>query len=95
MIYVYIDMRHTGFRLKEGDVKTDAKKSAIRRNLADAGCNAVIADKFMELLGEGKKGEQLRLLKTHRAALLKKVRDNQKRIDCLDYLIFTMTQEAK
>lgn len=76
-------------------MKTDAKTSGIRRNLSDAGCNAVIAEKFMELHDGGKKAEQLRLLKAHRVTLLKKVRDNQKRIDCLDYLIFTMTQEMK
>lgn len=76
-------------------MKNDAKPSGIRRNLSDAGCNAALSEKFMELHGEGKTGEQLRLLKTHRATLLKKVRDNQKRIDCLDYLIFTMTREAK
>lgn len=73
----------------------DAKMSGIRRNLSDAGCNAATADKFMELHDEGKTGEQLHLLKTHRATLLKKVRDNQKRIDCLDYLIFTMTQGSE
>lgn len=76
-------------------VKTDAKTTSIRRNLHDAGCNTMIAEKFMELHGEGKTGEQVRLLKIHRAALLKKVRDNQRKIDCLDYLIFTMTHEAK
>ena len=76
-------------------MKTDANSSGIRRNLSDAGCNAATADKFMALHDEGKTGEQIRLLKTHRAALLKKVRDNQKRIDCLDYLIFTMAQKSK
>lgn len=73
----------------------NVKTSDIRRNLIDAGCNMVVADKFMKLHDEGKTGEQLRLLKTHRATLLKKVRDNQKRIDCLDYLVFTMTRESK
>lgn len=76
-------------------MKTDVKASSIRRNLIDAGCNAATADKFMELHDDGKTEEQLRLLKSHRAALLKKVRNNQKRIDCLDYLIFTMTQNIK
>lgn len=82
----------SGFNCEESKVKADAKTSGIRRNLSDAGCNAVVAKKFMELHDAGKPEEQLRLLKTHRVALLKKVRDNQKRIDCLDYLIFTMTQ---
>lgn len=76
-------------------MKADAKTSGIRRNLSDAGCNTEITEKFMKLHDAGKPEEQLRLLKTHRAGLLKKVRDNQKRIDCLDYLIFTMTQETK
>lgn len=76
-------------------MRNDAKTSGIRRNLSDAGCNSAISGKFMELHDEGKTAEQLRLLKTHRAALLKKIRDNQKKIDCLDYLIFTMTREPK
>lgn len=76
-------------------MEADENNAGIRRNLTDAGCNANIADKFMTLRNEGKTEDQLRLLKTHRATLLKKVHDNQKRIDCLDYLLFTMTRDKK
>ncbi|MCD8352153.1 MAG: hypothetical protein LUC93_16230 [Planctomycetaceae bacterium] len=76
-------------------MKRSENTAGLRRNLIDAGCNAAAADTFMNLQVEGKTQDQLRLLKAHRAALLKKLRANQKKIDCLDYLLFTMTQETK
>ncbi|MCC8166822.1 MAG: hypothetical protein LIQ31_11890 [Planctomycetes bacterium] len=73
-------------------MEKDAKKKSLRRNLCDAGCDAALADKFMKFHEEGEIEEQLRLLKTHRAALLKTIHEHQKKIDCLDYLVFSLTQ---
>ncbi len=86
--------KDTGFD-KEAGVERDAKTAGIRRNLVDAGCQPDVADKFLEYFREGKTDEQVRLLKCHRNALLKIVRDNQKRIDCLDYIIFSITRATK
>ena len=40
----------------------------LRRNLKDAGCGAADIERFLQLGQEGKRPEQLRLLRQHRAA---------------------------
>lgn len=63
------------------------------RNLKDAGCDSTMIDKFLQLKKDGKIKEQLRLLSCQRTSLLHKVHENQKKIDCLDFLIFNMMQK--
>lgn len=58
------------------------------RNLKDAGCNEKTIKAFFQLNKENKKREQLDLLLSQRISLLRRVHDNQKKIDCLDFLIF-------
>ena len=41
----------------------------------------------------GNRQNQLKLLEQHRKRLLEKVHTNEKRIDCLDYLVFQMNKE--
>ncbi len=64
------------------------------RNLKDAGCDEAMIQKYLQLQKEGKRQEQFRLLSLHRASLLDQVHVSQNRIDCLDYLIYTMKQEC-
>ena len=64
------------------------------RNLKDAGCDEAMIQKYLQLQKEGKRQEQFRLLSLHRASLLDLVHVSQNRIDCLDYLIYTMKQEC-
>ena len=63
------------------------------RNLKDAGCDEAMIQKYLQLQKEGKRQEQFRLLSLHRASLLDQVHVSQNRIDCLDYLIYTMKHE--
>lgn len=63
------------------------------RNLKDAGCDEDMVRKYLQLQREGKRQEQLRLLASHRALLLDQVHISQNRIDCLDYLIYTLKSE--
>lgn len=65
------------------------------RNLKDAGCDTLVIEKFLELQSEGKTKEQLSLLSCQRAFLLQKLHENQKRIDCLDFLTFNMKKKTK
>ena len=65
----------------------ESDRSEILQNLYDAGCDAKTIQKYIKLQNEGKKQEQLRLLSQQRRNLLHVVHENQKRIDCLDYLI--------
>lgn len=68
---------------------------AVMCNLNDAGCDAQTKEKFLELHSSGKTEEELHLLQRHRKTLLDKVHKNQKKIDCLDFLIFKLQQTVK
>lgn len=58
------------------------------QNLKDAGCDRETAERFMALEGTGDTQEQLRLLSVHRKQLLDRIHREEKRIDCLDYLVY-------
>lgn len=63
------------------------------RNLNDAGCDTAMIQKFFRLQAEGRKQEQFRLLSMQRSLLLDQLHGSQQRIDCLDYLLYTMKKE--
>ena len=65
----------------------------IRRNLSDAGCSASQIAQFLELEEQRKRQEQYQMLSRQRALLLKELHQDQFRIDCLDYMVFTMQKE--
>lgn len=60
----------------------------LRQNLLDAGCGPDTVQRCMELVKKQENVELLRLLSRHRRELLDRVHQNEKRIDCLDYLIY-------
>lgn len=62
-------------------------------NLIDAGCDSELINQFMELLKKGKKEAGLSLLAKHRSFLLDCYHTDQRRIDCLDYLIYKMNHD--
>ena len=61
--------------------------------MRDAGCDMKTVERFMELGEEGKTREQLDLLANHRRQLLDRVHKEEKRIDCLDYLVYQMQKQ--
>ena len=63
-------------------------EAAAERNLRDAGCCDEFIREFTELGRTGKEAEQRRLLSKRRAELLDELHESQRRIDCLDYLIY-------
>ena len=65
-------------------------RQAVTQNLADAGCGEQLIEEFWRLLGEGREQESLALLQQHRRCLLECCHAQQKKIDCLDYLIYQM-----
>lgn len=71
-------------------MKNNYKENAIIQNLKDAGCDDEIIQGFMEALRDDKIDAGLKLLATHRRSLLEDIHKEQKQIDCLDYLVFTM-----
>ena len=62
----------------------------IFQNLKDANCDSELIDAFFLLKEQNKKAHILKLLSKHRENLLNQLHDAQKRIDCLDYLIFNL-----
>lgn len=73
---------------KEGINMAHDSEEAVIQNLKDAGCNQDTIDQFVECLEHGTLEEQLRILSQHRSKLLDQLHIVQRRIDCLDYLVY-------
>lgn len=67
-------------------------KEAVIQNLKDAGCSQDTIECCMSSLDCGEKAELLRQLENHRECLLHKVHEEEKRIDCLDYLVYQISR---
>ena len=61
-----------------------------RHNLLDAGCPETLMAEFAELSDPD---EQMRLLRRYRRNLLSGIHAEQQKLDCLDYLIFSLRTE--
>ena len=71
------------------------KEFLMRRNLTDAGFPESEITKIISLLEEGRETAVHRILAQQRTNLLNTVHENQKRIDCLDYLVYDMNNTPK
>lgn len=87
-------MGKTELKRYRNNIYMESPDSVIQ-NLEDAGCDPEMVAQFMELGMAGKRQNQLKLLEQHRKCLLEKIHMNEKRIDCLDYLVFQMNKEKK
>lgn len=67
----------------------------IVQNLKDAGCDEATIQCFMDKLKSGKQNEGTQLLLKCRCGLLDNLHKEQKRIDCLDYLLFMIKKQNK
>ena len=65
------------------------------QNLKDPGCTDKMVEKFMALQDSEGEEQQLRLLSGHRKHLLEKLHRDERRIDCLDYLIYQMEKKKE
>lgn len=70
-------------------------KQAVVQNLMDAGCDAALTDQFLSLVEQGREEAALALLAKHRRCLLERCHRAEKKIDCLDYLVYQMEKKAK
>ena len=68
-------------------------ENAIMQNLIDAGCGQEFIAEFMEDFRKKNISKDLKLLAAHRRSLLDDLHKEQKRIDCLDYLVYKMEKE--
>lgn len=71
---------------------TDAE-SILRQNLTDAGCDAETIRHCMHLAKTGELARAKPILARHRQSLLDAVHQNEKRIDCLDYLLYQLEKQ--
>lgn len=68
---------------------------AVVQNLKDAGCTQDIIKCCVACMKQGKKNELLKHLEEHRKGLLHKVHEEEKHIDCLDYLVYQIRRCEK
>lgn len=68
-------------------------ENAIVQNLIDAGCGEDLIAEFMDDFRKDNISKDLKLLAAHRRLLLDNLHKEQKRIDCLDYLVYKMEKE--
>ena len=62
----------------------------IHECLADAGCDKELIKEFETCQRSGRQKEQLRLLGDYRRLLLERIHAEQKKLDRLDYLVWTV-----
>ena len=77
-----------GKEMRLEEMASYGSKEAVIQNLEDAGCAPDIIECCMACMEQGKKKELLQRLEEHRKALLHKVHEEEKHIDCLDYLVY-------
>lgn len=65
-------------------------EKAMVENLKDAGCNVETIQNFLNNWKQDKKEDGLKLLGKHRRFLLDALHQEQKQIDCLDYLVYRL-----
>ncbi len=66
---------------------------AITQNLRDAGCPEDFIKRFLACLTYGTPIEQERMLERERHCILEKVHDEQKKLDCFDYLRYALKRK--
>ncbi len=62
--------------------------------MADAGCGKELIKQFAACQRSGRQKDQLRLLGGYRRLLLERIHTEQKKLDLLDYLVWTVKTNA-
>lgn len=65
-------------------------REAVVQNLRDAGCSQDTIENFLLYFDRNQKEKQLALLEKHRKQLLNVVHSEEKKIYCLDYLVYQL-----
>ena len=71
------------------------KQAILRETLKDAGCKLDMIQHCEVLIQSEKQDELMQVLSLHRRALLDAVHENERRIDCLDYLVYQLEKQSK
>ena len=67
---------------------------ALLDNLLDAGCDPALAEQVLALEQAGQYQDQMRLLSAYRQQLLDCLHRDERRIDCLDYLVYQLKRRS-
>ena len=70
-------------------------KEAVIQNLRDAGFSLDTIRCFMGYFDKGDWRNQLSLLEEHREGILDRVHEEERQIDCLDYLVYQIKNRKK
>lgn len=70
------------------------RDSAVTQNLRDANCSGAFIQQFL-IIQAGDRATQLRLLKKRRADLLAVIHENERYLECLDYLVYQISREER
>lgn len=70
-------------------------QETIKQTLADAGCAQETIAAFLKASKAGQESESIRLLRQHRGKLLDNLHKEQKKLDCLDYLLYELKRAAE
>ena len=73
---------------------TPMTAQGLLENLEDAGCGPEVTERFWALESAGQHQEQLKLLSDHRRHLLDCLHREERRIDCLDYLVYQLEKRC-
>lgn len=68
-------------------------RESVIQNLEDAGCENEMIQDFLGWFDKGQQTKQLELLEHQREYLLGRVHTDEKRISCLDYLIYQIQRK--
>lgn len=63
------------------------------QNLQDAGCTSGFIDTFLNERKTNDTSGQMKLLHIHRSKLLDTIHQEQRKLDCLDYLLFHLKKK--
>lgn len=69
-------------------------REAVIQNLEDAGCGTELIQDFMGWFDKGQQAKQLELLERQREYLLGRVHMDERRISCLDYLVYQIQGQS-
>ena len=75
------------------DMRLDSRENLIQ-NLKDAGCCEKMIRDFMEYFDEEDIDRQIALLELHRDDLLDNVHSEERKISCLDYLLYQIRKTS-
>ncbi len=70
-------------------------RESVIQNLEDAGCETEMIRDFLRWFDKGQQAKQLELLEHQREYLLVRVHMDERRISCLDYLIYQIQGKKK